>query len=269
MKKSSLFTTIFLYIAVSASALTQATDSVSIAAATMWGDFMRPRLNKQYNTTEVNNFISGLETAFSDSTNNEAYHLGIVEGLALLKRIAQLENMGLNVNNDIFIATLKESLRGNETIFKNGTDAEKYLNNLIAPNETPDTVSIESQKKFLDEQIKRKNVIKTKSGLVFETLKKGNGAYPVDTDKVKVTYTGKLSDGTVFDSTQEPVIFDVARLVPGFTEGLKLMQPGGKYRLFIPADLGYGTNGISGVIPGNATLDFEVELIEIISTENK
>ena len=108
-------------------------------------------------------------------------------------------------------------------------------------------------------------MVKTASGLVFETLVEGVGEHPVLNGKVKLLYTGRLSDGTVFDSTEEPVIFDVARLVKGFTEGLLLMRPGGIYRLFIPAELGYGARGIEGAIPGNAALDFEVKLLEVIT----
>ncbi|MDE6629141.1 MAG: FKBP-type peptidyl-prolyl cis-trans isomerase, partial [Muribaculaceae bacterium] len=81
---------------------------------------------------------------------------------------------------------------------------------------------------------------------------------------VKVTYTGKLSDGTVFDQPERPVQFPVSNLVPGFTEGLKLMKPGGTYRLFIPATLGYGDLGAGGVIPPGAALDFTVTLLEIV-----
>ena len=68
----------------------------------------------------------------------------------------------------------------------------------------------------------------------------------------------------MFDRTDEPVTFDVDRLVPGFSEGLKMMRPGGKYRIVIPASLGYGERGIPGDIPPNAALDFTIELLQVI-----
>lgn len=249
-----------------ASTISHSVDSVSNAVATMWGGYMRPQILRQFHndTSAVNGFIAGIETAFSNTQKDIAYHLGVVEGSAVLERIEQMRKMGLAINDSLFLADLKECLLGNNGLFNSRTEAEKYLNSLVAPQSALDTVSLSSQKKFLLEQTKRSNVITTKSGLVFETIKKGSGTYPVDTDKVKMTYTGRLSDGAVFDSTEKPVVFDVSRLVPGFTEGLKLMQAGGKYRLFIPASLGYGNKGIEGVIPGNAVLDFEVHLLEIL-----
>ncbi|MDE6557251.1 MAG: FKBP-type peptidyl-prolyl cis-trans isomerase, partial [Duncaniella sp.] len=102
------------------------------------------------------------------------------------------------------------------------------------------------------------------SGLVFQVITEGEGAMPQSGERVKVNYTGRLSDGTVFDQTDAPVTFDVDRLVPGFTEGLKMMRPGGTYRLVIPASLGYGDTGAAGVIPPGAALDFTVELVEVV-----
>ncbi|MFW2831209.1 FKBP-type peptidyl-prolyl cis-trans isomerase [Sphingomonas sp. ID0503] len=103
------------------------------------------------------------------------------------------------------------------------------------------------------------------SGIKLTTLKDGKGPAPTDADLVQLHYTGKLaSDGTVFDSTSggEPAVFPVQGLIPGFTEGLKLMHPGGKYRLFIPAALGYGAEQ-AGPIPPNSDLVFDVELLAV------
>lgn len=91
---------------------------------------------------------------------------------------------------------------------------------------------------------------------------------PTDADKVRVMYTGRLADGTVFDETDRPVEFPLKGLVPGFTEGLKLMKTGGEYRLFIPPQLGYGQRGAAGVIPPGAALDFTVRLLDVIPPAN-
>ena len=103
----------------------------------------------------------------------------------------------------------------------------------------------------------------TPSGLVFQVLTEGEGPMPADGDTVSVLYTGRLSDGSEFDSTDKPVDLSVSGVVPGMSEGLKMMKPGGRYRLVIPSDLGYGNRGIRGVIPGGAALDFTVELVGI------
>ncbi len=87
---------------------------------------------------------------------------------------------------------------------------------------------------------------------------------PADTDRVQLMYTGRFYDGTVFDATGSPISFGVNEVTPGFSEGLKLMKPGGRYRIVMPASLGYGPDGIPGAIPGNAALDFTVELISIL-----
>jgi FKBP-type peptidyl-prolyl cis-trans isomerase len=103
----------------------------------------------------------------------------------------------------------------------------------------------------------------TASGLRVETLSPGNGPRPRMGDAVLVTYEGRLTDGTMFDSSTSPVPMTVGELVPGFNEGLTLMNKGGRYRLHIPAALAYGAEGAGGVVPPNADLIFDVTLVDI------
>ena len=105
--------------------------------------------------------------------------------------------------------------------------------------------------------------VTTASGLVFETLEAGTGPKPAPEDAVLVMYVGRLADGTVFDASAEPVGFGVSQLIPGFTEGLLLMNQGGVYRLRIPAALAYGEKGAGDSVPPNADLEFLVMLIDI------
>jgi FKBP-type peptidyl-prolyl cis-trans isomerase len=105
----------------------------------------------------------------------------------------------------------------------------------------------------------------TASGLYYIETKKGSGPSPKATDMVKVNYTGRLVDGTVFDSSEkngQPVEFQLNQVIPGWTEGLQLMKKGGKATLIIPSSLGYGPRG-GGPIPPYAPLVFEVELLDI------
>ena len=97
-------------------------------------------------------------------------------------------------------------------------------------------------------------------------LKEGDGAKPTADDKVVVHYTGKLIDGTVFDSSEErgvPATFGVTQVIPGWVEALQLMTVGSTWRLFIPSALAYGPQGAGGVIGPNQTLIFDVTLLEI------
>ena len=99
----------------------------------------------------------------------------------------------------------------------------------------------------------------------YQCVKKGNGKRPQATDQVKVHYTGKLIDGTVFDSSVqrgEPITFALNQVIAGWTEGLQLMDEGSTYMLYIPHNLGYGEQSVGSIPPGS-TLIFEVQLIEI------
>lgn len=121
---------------------------------------------------------------------------------------------------------------------------------------------------FLAENGKRVEVKTTTSGLQYEVLTEGDGPRPEANDQVEVHYTGKLIDGTVFDSSVDrgmPATFGVTQVIPGWVEALQLMKAGSKWRLFIPSNLAYGPNGAPGSPIGpNATLIFDVELLKVI-----
>lgn len=124
----------------------------------------------------------------------------------------------------------------------------------------------EKGEKFLEENAKRNGVVTLPSGLQYEVLKEGTGVKPTLDDEVTVHYHGTLIDGVVFDSSVErgqPVTFALNRVIPGWTEGLQLMAEGSKWKLYIPANLAYGTRGAGSKILPNSALIFEVELISV------
>lgn len=108
-------------------------------------------------------------------------------------------------------------------------------------------------------------IVTTPSGLRYQVLKAGDGkgSPPTDTDVALINYEGRLVDGTVFDKSQQPTPLPVAGVVPGFSEGLKLMHKGAKYRFWIKPELGYGERA-NGPIPANSTLVFDVELQDFL-----
>ncbi|MCV6612199.1 MAG: FKBP-type peptidyl-prolyl cis-trans isomerase [Amphritea sp.] len=123
---------------------------------------------------------------------------------------------------------------------------------------------------YMAENGKKDGVVTTESGLQYEELTAGEGDSPTAADTVKVHYRGSLINGTDFDSSYsrgEPVSFPLNGVIPGWTEGLQLMKPGGKARLVLPADLAYGPGGMGEAIGPNETLVFEVELLEVNPAE--
>ncbi|MCX7978667.1 MAG: FKBP-type peptidyl-prolyl cis-trans isomerase [Bdellovibrionaceae bacterium] len=124
---------------------------------------------------------------------------------------------------------------------------------------------------FLQQNKTQPNVQTTPSGLQYVVLKEGSGKSPTDNDNVKAHYMGTLIDGTKFDSSYDrgqPAEFPVRGVIPGWSEALKMMKPGGKMKLFIPPALAYGPSGRPG-IPPNSALIFEVELLEVITPKTE
>lgn len=120
---------------------------------------------------------------------------------------------------------------------------------------------------FLASKREEPGVQVTGSGLMYKVIEEGSGESPEATDTVRVNYTGKFTDGTVFDSSEDrgPAQFQLNQVIPGWTEGLQLMKEGAKYEFYIPYTLAYGESGMPrGGIPPYATLVFEVELLEIV-----
>ncbi len=119
---------------------------------------------------------------------------------------------------------------------------------------------------YLAENGAKEGVTTTESGLQYEVLRQGNGPHPTATDRVSIHYKGTLIDGTEFDSSYggQPAVFGVDGVIPGFAEALQLMPVGSQYRVVIPGDLGYGADGTGGDIGPNATLIFEIEMLEIV-----
>ncbi|MDZ7739975.1 MAG: FKBP-type peptidyl-prolyl cis-trans isomerase [Bacteroidales bacterium] len=129
---------------------------------------------------------------------------------------------------------------------------------------------IAENEKFLEENKEKEGVITTESGLQYKVIEMGDGPRPALTDTVRVHYTGKLINDTVFDSSVErgePAQFRTNGLIKGWSEGLQLMPEGSKFMFYVPQELGYGARGAGQTIQPFSTLIFEVELLEVVNKE--
>lgn len=180
----------------------------------------------------------------------------------------QLHGMGVKeLNIDDFTRAVKAVFEHTEPEMK-PEDAQKTIQEYLAALQSKmEAAAREAGEKFLKANKEKAEVKETASGLQYTVEKEGTGAQPVATDEVTVHYTGKLLDGTIFDSSVnrgEPATFPLNRVIPGWTEGVQLMKEGAKYTFFIPSDLAYGAQGVPNAIPPHSTLIFEVELIKVI-----
>lgn len=189
-----------------------------------------------------------------------------------------LKTNEIEVNPEIFNAGVKNGLVGNDSLLSSEETTKimtTFQQEMMAKRDQKSTQDATFEKAkglaFLEENKKQEGVVELPSGLQYKVITEGTGDNPKPEDVVEVHYTGKLIDGTVFDSSVErgqPVKFPLNGVIPGWTEGLQLMKPGAKYMLYIPSSLAYGDRG-TGPIPGGATLIFEVNLLSIEKNAEK
>ena len=203
---------------------------------------------------------------FASDMDKFAYAIGINMG-------EYVEQMAVKMDGKMVAAGLADYLAGESKLDPvEYQEAMKKLQELMraAGEKELEAVSAanrEAEAKFMAENAKAEGVQITASGLQYKVIEEGTGEKPSINSKVRVHYTGKLLDGTVFDSSVqrgEPLEFMLTQVIAGWTEGLQLMSVGSKYRLFIPAKLGYGSRGAGQAIPPEAALIFDVELIAIV-----
>ncbi|MDD5184060.1 MAG: FKBP-type peptidyl-prolyl cis-trans isomerase [Paludibacter sp.] len=223
---------------------------------------------------QIKSLLAGMKEGMKgevDEKNADLIELGTKIGSSLKgqEKSGLMGDSALKVDMNLIKQGLVNGLRKSK-VQMTAEEAQSYLQRTMQGLQAK---KIEAQfgankiegEKFLEENAKKPGVITTASGLQYEIIKKGTGKIPTDTSKVKVNYHGTLLDGTVFDSSvdrKEPVVFGVNQVIKGWTEALKLMPVGSKYKLYIPQQLAYGP-AAQGKIKPFSTLVFEVELISI------
>ena len=176
---------------------------------------------------------------------------------------------GVELEMDAFTAGIQDMLAGNEPQIGQAT-AEKLVS-AYQEKKQLEIAEISAKKQnesstFLANNAKNDGFVVTASGLQYKIVEKGEGKSPTSEDKVIAHYTGKLLDGTVFDSSHdrgEPATFPVSGVIKGWQEVLPMMKEGGKWQIVVPANLAYGDRGVGNLIGPNETLIFDIELVSI------
>lgn len=180
-----------------------------------------------------------------------------------------LQKQGIDIEAEAFMQGMKEAIAGKPSSLSQAEVQQTMMALQQGMNQKQNAKASQNKKageEFLA-QNKNKEGIKTlPSGLQYQVLQEGKGKTPSRADKVTTHYHGTLIDGTVFDSSYErgqPATFPVNGVIAGWTQALQLMKEGAKWRLFIPSDLAYGTQGAGDDIGPDTTLIFDVELISV------
>lgn len=219
-------------------------------------------MKKLFLTIMVAGFCSGTAVAEVDLTNETeklSYSLGVMIGDRVTKRYGDL-------NYEALLEGIQKQHEGSETAVSL-EDAQVILQEYEQKSAAESSTKAKAEgEAYLAANKEREGVKVTESGLQYEVMVEGEGPKPAVTDKVSVHYVGTLIDGKEFDSSiarGTPAEFGLQGVIPGWTEGLQLMNTGSKYRFVIPSDLGYGDRGAGADIGPGSTLVFEVELLEI------
>lgn len=210
--------------------------------------------------TEIAELKKPVEADLSDSTNQVSYCFGVVIG-------SNMKNTGLDsLDMETFLVAMKDVFSDKPLKVERAeaqATMQQYMQQVMMKKSA---VAKEQSEKFLEVNKVKEGVITTSSGLQYKVMAKGTGKSPTATDRVTVHYTGKLTDGTVFDSSiqrGQPATFRVNQVIPGWTEALQMMKEGDKWTLYIPYEQGYGERGSPPQIPPYSTLIFDVELMKV------
>ncbi len=181
-----------------------------------------------------------------------------------------LRSMGAgDIVTEDFAQAVRDVLEGKPTAISHMEARDIVTGRFKEMERKANAANIEAGRKFLEETGKHPGVITLPSGLQYEVVKEGNtGRYARATDRVECHYEGRLTDGTLFDSSVrrgQPATFRLDQVIPGWREALQLMPEGARWKLYIPSELAYGAQGAGETIPPHSTLIFDVELLKILS----
>lgn len=257
-------------------------DSINYALGFANGDGIKNYYFKNLNTGQaITNFMKCMDVAYLSTDNelvrkdstNEYFgisQIGSKVGTQLKKQIITglMGYSNIKVDYELIKQGLFDGMRGSESVMKS-KDAIEFLQKAVKKLEdkplTPENrLNKTAGEEFLSNNKKRPGVKTTNTGLQYEIAKYGTGPFPTDSSTVKVQYNGTFIDGTPFDSINsiKPIVFQVRDVIKGWTEVLKIMPVGSKFKVYIPQELAYG-HLEQGIIKPYSTLVFEIELLGI------
>jgi len=206
------------------------------------------------------------KVALKDGDDKTNYSIGYQVG-------ADFRRQGIDIAPEILMEGILAAMSGEEpemSIAEMRTALVDLNDQIEMAKKEQERIQVQKNlsegKTFLEENSRKEGVYTLPSGLQYQVIKEGKGESPKATDTVTVHYRGTLINGTEFDSSytrNRPAKFALTRVIKGWTEGLQVMKPGAKYKLFVPPDLAYGESGAGGSIGPNSTLIFEVELLSV------
>jgi len=204
-------------------------------------------------------------TGLNKAVDSVSYAIGVNFGAGLKEQLKTLPGEPANI--EALITGFATALRG-DTLKIDAANAPNVINNYLMAEQTKESDKNKAEgDAFLASNKTKDGVITLENGLQYKVLTEGTGPKPTLSDQVKVHYTGKLLNGLVFDSSierGEPATFGLTQVIRGWTEILQIMPEGSKYQVWIPSDLAYGIQGAGQDIKPNSTLEFEIELLEVI-----
>jgi FKBP-type peptidyl-prolyl cis-trans isomerase len=204
------------------------------------------------------------EADLAEEKSRTSYALGMIMGL-------EFASSEIELDYQTFTDGLRAAMENEPLRFSREEAWELAENAFEAAAARRNEESRIQELLFLAENGERPEIVTTASGLQYEALVEGGGDKPEANDRVAVLYEGMLLDGTVFDSwddADDPAQFPLNGVISGWSEGLRLMSVGSKYRLYIPSELAYGESGAGQIIPPYSTLIFTVELLDIIKPDD-
>jgi FKBP-type peptidyl-prolyl cis-trans isomerase FklB len=207
------------------------------------------------------------KSTISTKADSTSYAIGVNIG-------SSFKDQDLEIDMGAFLSGIKDAMSDDSSAVKLTDEQlqtvfaslqQEMYEKQMAKMEEMSRNNLSQAENFLRDNATKEGVMVTQSGLQYKVITEGSGRKPSAESEVVVHYRGRLLDGTVFDSSferGEPAVFQVGQVIDGWIEGLQLMNAGSRYEFYIPSSLAYGEQG-NQVIPPNATLIFEVELIEV------